>query len=94
MNYALVGLYGLFFVFVGINGHASELIKDIEEDAKGFAPWLLAIFILKGLASSEKLAPVVNPFIGLAILTFVLKNYSTIINEVETITGLQLDAEQ
>lgn len=90
MSYGLVGLYALFFMFVGINGHASKLFAYIGQDAKGFAPWLIAILILRALYTSDTLRPAVSPFIGLAVLTFVLRNYGTLISQVDDITGLHL----
>lgn len=90
MSYGLVGLYALYLMFVGVNGHASELFTDIEQDAKGFAPWLIAILVLRAMSNSSTLKPVVTPFIGLAVLTFVLKNYGQIIGQVDEITGLKL----
>ena len=90
MAYGLIGLYSLYLIFVGLNGNASEALKNIESDAKGFAPWLLAIIALKALASSETIAPMVKPFIGLAILTFVLRNFTQLKSQVNEITGLNL----
>ena len=90
MSYGLVGLYALYFMFVGVNGNASALFTDIETDAKGFAPWLLAILVLRALSNSSTLKPMVTPFIGLACLTFALKNYGVIVQQVDEITGLTL----
>lgn len=90
MSYGLVGLYALYLMFVGVNGHASALFTDIETDAKGFAPWLLAILVLRALSNSNTLKPMVTPFIGLAVLTFVLKNYGQLISQVDEVTGLKL----
>lgn len=90
MSYGLVGLYALYLMFVGVNGHASKLFTDIEQDAKGFAPWLIAILVLRAMSNSDTLKPVVTPFIGLAVLTFVLKNYGQLISQVDDITGLTL----
>lgn len=90
MSYGLVGLYALFFMFVGINGHASPLFTNIEQDAKGFAPWLLAIIILRALYNVDSLRPAVGPFMGLAVLTFVLRNYGTLVAQTNDITGLSL----
>jgi hypothetical protein len=90
MNAGLVGLYALYFIFVGINGNAKPLMTEVEQDAKSFAPWLLSIIVLKSLYSVDALRPAVKPFIGLALLTFVLKNYSTVIGQIDAITGLQL----
>ncbi len=90
MAYGLVGLYALYLMFVGVNGHASELFTDIEQDAKGFAPWLLAILILRALSNVDQLKPAIKPFIGLAVLTFVVKNYGLMVSQVDEITGLNL----
>lgn len=94
MSYGLVGLYALYFVFVGVNGNASEMFAEVEKDAKGFAPWVIALLVLKALNESDTLRPVVKPFIGLAILTFVLRNYGTIISQIDEITGLNLPGSQ
>lgn len=90
MSYGLVGLYALYLMFVGVNGHAKELFTDIEKDAKDFAPWLIAILVLRALSNSSTLRPMVTPFIGLAVLTFALRNYGTIVGQVDKITGLNL----
>jgi hypothetical protein len=94
MSYGLVGLYSLYFIFVGVNGNADPMVKAIEQDAKGFAPWLIAILVLKALSNSDTLAPMVKPFIALALVTFVLKNYSQIVAQVDEITGLTLPTAQ
>ncbi len=90
MNTALVGLYGLYLVFVGIAGNAGKLKTAVESDAKGFIPFVLAILILKAMYQSQTLRPAVKPFIGLAVLTFTLKNYGKIITQVNAISGLNL----
>jgi hypothetical protein len=90
MSYGLVGLYAIFLVFVGVNGNAKPLGAAVSEDAKGFAPWLLAVVILAALDDVDALKPVVVPFIGLAALTFALKNYGTVVGQINQITGLHL----
>lgn len=90
MSYGLVGLYSLYLIFVGVNGNAAEMSKEIEADAKGFAPMLLAILVLKALSTSDTLKPMINPFIALALLTFTLKNYDKIASQVSSVTGLNL----
>lgn len=82
MSYGLVGLYGLYFVFVGINGNASKLTANVQQDAKNFIPWVLAILVLRALYASDTLKPMVKPFIGLAALTFFLRNYSKVVSQV------------
>lgn len=96
MAFGLVGLYGLFLVFVGINGNAGQLIHEIKTDVvgstpeKGFAAWAIAIIVLAALYRVDAIKPVIKPFIALAILTFVLKNYGVVVSQINEITGLNL----
>ena len=90
MSYGLVGIYAIYLMFVGASGNAGALFSDVGEDAKDFAPWLLAIVILRALENVDVLRPAVKPFIGLAVLTFVLKNYDTIVSQLDAVTGLKL----
>jgi hypothetical protein len=85
MSYGLVGLYGLYFVFVGYQGNAGKLITNVEQDGKNFIPWLLAILVLRAAYSSDTLKPMVKPFIGLAALTFFLRNYAKVVSQVNQI---------
>jgi hypothetical protein len=87
MNYTLIGLYGVYLVFVGLSGKTAQLSAEFKSDAKGFAPWLIAIIILRTMYSSDALKPVVAPFAGLAILTFFLQNYDTLASQVNEIAG-------
>ncbi len=90
MSYALVGLYGLYLMFVGIKGNTGQLRTDLGQDFHGFWPWLIAILVLRGLYNVDALKPAVKPFMVLAVLTFVLKNYSKMVAQTNTITGLNL----
>ncbi len=90
MSYGLVGIYAIYLMFVGVKGNASALFSDIGNDAKGFAPWLIAILVLRAAYNSDALRPVVKPFITLAVLTFVLKNYGTVVSQINQITGQKL----
>jgi hypothetical protein len=92
MNYGLVGLYGLYLVFVGANKNTCHLKNYISSDAKEFSIWIVAIVVLKWLDSYDNLKPFVTPFIYLAILTFVLKNYDNLVLELNNITGTQFKA--
>lgn len=94
MSTGLVGLYALFLVFVGYRGNASQLFQYAGEDAKGFSEWVVAILILRALYQSDTLKPFVKPFAILAILTFVLKNYATVAQQVDEITGTHFGAKQ
>lgn len=85
MSYGLVGLYGLYFVFVGIRGNAPALVNNVQQDGKNFIPWVLAILVLRAAYSSDTLKPMVKPFIGLAALTFFLRNYAKVVSQVNQI---------
>lgn len=90
MSYGLVGLYAIYLMFVGANGNAGPLFTNIGKDAKGFAPWVLAIVILRALQNVDTLRPAVTPFIGLAVLTFTLNNYDTVVTQLDDVTGLNI----
>lgn len=85
MSYGLVGLYGLYFVFVGLHGNAGKLVTNVQQDGKNFIPWVLAILVLRAMYASDTLKPMVKPFIGLAALTFFLRNYSKVVSQVNQI---------
>jgi hypothetical protein len=78
MSSALVGLYGIYFVLVGIYGNSDKLLKFVEDNGKDFLVWILAIVVLAALYRVKAIRPAVKPFIALAVLVFVLKNWSTI----------------
>jgi len=90
MSYGLVGLYALFFIFVGSSGKSTKLKDEVSKDAKGFAPWLISIIVLRWAYSNDTLKPVVKPFIFLAVLVFVLKNYGKLVSQINSVTGLDL----
>jgi len=85
MSYGLVGAYALYFILVGIHGNSSKLVTLVERDGRNFLPWILAILILRALYNVESLRPLIKPFIGLAILTFVVKNWNNVVNQLNQI---------
>ena len=87
MAYGLVGLYGLYLIFVGYKGNASNLMQYIQSDGKGFIPWIIAIAVLSALYKSDAVRPVIKPFVFLAIMTFVLKNWPNIADQINKISG-------
>lgn len=93
MAYGLVGLYGLFLIFVGSKGNTVALKNELSQDAKGFSAWLIAILVLRALYSVDAIRPAIKPFMWLAILTFFLKNYGTVVNQIDEITGLKLPSK-
>ncbi len=85
MAFGLIGLYGIYFILVGVKGNAGKMVANVQADGKGFMPWLLAIIILRAMYNVETLRPFVKPFIGLAVLTFTLKNFNTVAAQVNTL---------
>jgi hypothetical protein len=81
MAYGLIGLYAVYFILVGVHGNAKALVSQVQSDGKNFMPWLVAILVLRALYSVETLRPLIKPFIALAGLTFFLKNYATIVTQ-------------
>lgn len=94
MSFGLVGLYAIYFIFVGYNKNAGALFTNVAQDAKGFAPWIIAILILSALRKSDTLKPFIDPFIGLALLTFVLNNYDNVAAQIDTIAGTNLEGKK
>ena len=87
MAYGLIGLYGIYLIFVGYRGNQSALFQAISQDGPGFVPWLIVVIVLGTAYRSDTLKPVVKPFIALALLAFVLKNYSTLKGQLEAVIG-------
>jgi hypothetical protein len=85
VSYGLVGAYALYFILVGIKGNSSKLVALVERDGRGFLPWILAILVLRALYNVESLRPLIKPFIGLACLTFVLKNWDNVVGQLNQI---------
>ena len=90
MNYGLVGIYALYLIFVGTKGNTIKLKDAVASDIKPFMPWVISIVILSWAYKSDTLQPIVKPFIFLAVLVFVLKNYSKLMSQLDSVTGLNL----
>lgn len=76
MGYGLIGLYGVFLIFVGVKGNGSKLMDQLREDGPGFIPWLVALSVMYFLYKNEKTHRVGVMFAWLIGLGFVLKNFS------------------
>ncbi len=87
MAYGLIGLYGLYLIFVGYKGNHVALFQALSQDGPGFVPWLISVVVLGTAYRSDTLRPVVKPFIALAILAFVLKNWNTLKAQTESVIG-------
>jgi hypothetical protein len=85
MAYGLVGAYALFFILTGYRGNSSGLMTLVERDGRDFLPWILAVLVLRALYNVESLRPMIKPFIALAALTFVLKNWDKVVSQLNQI---------
>ncbi|MHB1222379.1 MAG: hypothetical protein ACYC0J_10325 [Gammaproteobacteria bacterium] len=81
MPYGLIGLYGLYLVFVGFKGNAPELTDNIKKDGPGFFPWLVALAVLWFFYKNEKTHQIGVAFAWLVGIGFVLKNFEKIKTE-------------
>lgn len=81
MNGLVLALYGIYLIAVGLNGNGNALGEYVSEDAGGYFPWLVAIFVLVLLYEFEATRKITLPFGILLVLNFILQNYGTIENE-------------
>jgi len=78
MNAVIVGLYGVYFLAVGITGNGRLLSQYLSDDAKGYAPWILGIIVLAVLSNYEYTADLVTPLMLLFLMSFFLRNFPKI----------------
>ena len=81
MNALIIAAYGLYLIMVGFNQNSKKLLGYIENDIGGFFPWAVSIAVLAVAYNSEYTKKVVEPFIVLATVTFILKNFTKLQNE-------------
>lgn len=93
MNAMVIGVYGLYLILVGLKGNAGQLTTNVQNDAPKFLPWIIAIFVLAILhGSSDTGKKITSPFIGLLILTYVLKNFTTLQQQSEALWNMAAGA--
>lgn len=88
MNGLIFGLYGVYAILVAANGNAGKLSTAMQSDSKGFLPWAISIGVLSVLYDNPNTQPVAKPFIYLAILTFVLKNFTQLESQFKKLYAL------
>ena len=87
MNALIVAAFGAYFAFVGFRGNSDKFLTLVNEDAKGFAPWAIAVgtlVILNEIPATKQMA---KPFLFLMVLSFVLKNFDSMQSEFRKLTG-------
>lgn len=88
MTSLFVGLYGVYFLMVGIRGNAGALIGDLSQDAPSYMPWLIAIIVIAFMSEFDATKDIVKPFAVLLLLNFLLRNFATIQKETSAIYNL------
>lgn len=88
MNGLILGLYGVYLLWVGVTGKSENLLDEVDADMPGFIPWALSIVALIVLAQSDATAKLVKPFIALLILNFILRNFTNLKTQLAKLQAL------
>ena len=88
MNSLILGLYGVYLMAAGIQGHAKDVSILLQEDAGNYLPWLVAVIVLAMLYSFDNTRDIVMPILVLLILNFFLRNWDTVSNQFSEISAL------
>ncbi len=81
MNALLIGIYGIFFLLVGLSGNAPSFLAMAKEDAGGFLPWAVGVGVLAIAYEYPATRKMAQPFIFLLILSFILMNFGNLQTE-------------
>lgn len=76
MNGTLLALAS-YMVAIGWHGNSSKAIDQFSEDFSGFVPVIASIVGLT-LLSKTRFAPVVTPFLTLAVITTIVRKFPII----------------
>ena len=87
MNGIILGSLGIYVLLVGFNGNGPEAVEMATEDAKGFFQWAVAAGVLAAAYEYEYTRPIVGPFLTLAILGFILRNFDTLKNQLAALSS-------
>lgn len=88
MNGLVIGIYGIFFLLVGLAGNAPKLLGMVGEDVGGFLPWVVAIATLAVAYEYPATQKMAKPFILLLVLSFVLYNFDKLNAEYQRLQSL------
>ena len=88
MFYGLIGLYGVYLIFIGFNGNGSKLGTAVKTDAPGFIPWLVAVYVMYFFYKNEKTHNFGVAFAWLIGIGFVVKNFDSIRTELNKIKNI------
>lgn len=88
MNALIIGLYGVFFLLVGLSGNAPSLLAMAKQDAGGFLPWAVGVGVLAVAYEYPATKKMAQPFILLLILSFILTNFGSLQAEYSRLKAL------
>lgn len=88
MNALLIGIYGIYFVLVGLSGNAPALVQATKQQAGGFLPWAIGIAVLSVAYEYPGTRKMAQPFIILLILSFILSNFDNLKAEFQKLEKL------
>ncbi len=80
-----LGLYAIYFLLVAVKGNANPLFKQLQADAPAFLPWLVVAGVLGAMYEYPSTRSLAGVFILLIVLSFFLKNYTTLATQFQTI---------
>ena len=87
MNGLILGSLGVYALLLGFNGNGPQAVEMATDDARGFFPWAIAAGVLAFAYEYEYTRPIVGPFLFLAILGFVLRNFETLKNQLAALSN-------
>lgn len=91
MNLMAIAAYGLFALLVGANGNGPKLLDELSKDSGGFLPWAISIAVIAVVWEIPQTQKLAAPFLALAVLSFVLKNWTTLQSQ---FSSLQTEAKK
>lgn len=89
-----LGLYGLYLLLVAIKGNGGKFVNQLQADAPGFLPWLIAAAVLGALYQYDKTRTFAGAFLLLAVITFVTKNFASLKSQFGAIYNASLAPQQ
>ena len=83
MTSLLIGIYGIYFIAVGVKGNTSAMVKALESDLPGFTPWLVVVVVLTALYDVPEFKGPVEAFAVLAALGLLVNQKSNVVPQFE-----------
>jgi hypothetical protein len=82
MTSFMLGLYGLYFIAVGVKGNTSKLVSMVQGDAAGFVPWLVIVAVLDAAYEVPALRNTTEAFAVLIAAGYLFGQRSNVVGQV------------